>query len=48
MLTNVLVSKVLEVSKGGASDMTHALNALGNGDMGAGIKTLWNTGEASL
>lgn len=42
-----LVSQVLEASAGRASDMTHALCSLGDGDMGAGIMALWTAGKKS-
>ena len=40
-----LISQVLDASAGRAPDMTHALYSLGNGDMGAGIVTLWKAGQ---
>ena len=42
---NALISQVLGASAGRAPDMTHALYSLGNGDMGAGIVTLWKAGQ---
>lgn len=42
---SALISQVLGASAGRAPDMTHALYSLGNGDMGAGIVTLWKAGQ---
>ena len=42
---SALISQVLGASAGRAPDMTHALYSLGNGDMGAGIVTLWKSGQ---
>ena len=41
---NQKVKDVLVASYGRASDMTHAFSLLGDGNMGAGIRALWNKG----
>ncbi len=45
MENSALISQVLGASAGRAPDMTHVLYSLGNGDMGAGIVTLWKAGQ---
>jgi hypothetical protein len=44
MENNASVRQVLKTSWGRAPEMTHSFSNLGGGDMGAGIRTLWNTG----
>jgi len=47
MENKALIRQVLSASSGDASDMTHALCSLGNGDMGTGVTKLWSTGHKS-
>lgn len=44
MEKNIRISQVLEKSYSSASDMTHTLSSLGNGEMGVGVRRLWMNG----